>query len=110
MHAVRYGQDKLNYYRLNAYVAMANHIHCFAHTRVELAKITHFLKRFIARQANQILGLTGQPFWQDESYDHLVRDQAEFDRIVAYIENNPVLAGLVAAPEVFLWSSAAKAD
>jgi putative transposase len=64
------------------------------------------LKRFTARSANKILGLTGQPFWQDESYDHLVREDTEFDRIVRYIENNPVKAGLVTQPDVFPWSSA----
>jgi hypothetical protein len=49
-------------------------------------------------------------FWQNESYDRLVRDQAEFARIVAYIHWNPVRAGLVAEAESFPWSSAAVAD
>src|ERR1039458_3349857 len=49
-------------------------------------------------EANLILARTGQPFWQHESYDHWVRDQLELERIVAYIENNPVKAGLVAEP------------
>jgi hypothetical protein len=26
---------------------------------------------------------TGQPFWQDESFDHWVRNQSEFDRVTA---------------------------
>jgi len=37
----------------------------------------------------------GRKLYQEESYDHLVRNQAEFDRIRAYIENNPFRAGLV---------------
>jgi hypothetical protein len=53
-----------------------------------------------------MLGLTGLPFWQDESYDRLVRNDTEFARIVDYIERNPVTAGLVATPEEFPWSSA----
>ena len=53
-----------------------------------------------------MLGLTGQPFWQDESYDRLVRDEKEFERIVHYIEWNPVTAGLATTPEGFAWSSA----
>ena len=61
-----------------------------------------------------MLGLTGQPFWQDESNDRLVHSQTEFDRIVRmrfklrrhYIEWNPVTAGLCVAPEAFTWSSA----
>jgi putative DNA methylase len=61
------------------------------------------LKRFTARQANRMLGLTGSPFWQDESYDRLVRTGDEFDRIARYIEMNPVHAGLVSEPEQFPW-------
>jgi hypothetical protein len=38
---------------------------------------------------------TGLPFWQDESYDHWVGSRQEFSRIIAYIEENPVSAGLV---------------
>jgi hypothetical protein len=64
------------------------------------------LKRFTAREGKRILGLTGQTFWQEESYDRLVRDQKEFAKIASYIEMNPVHAGLTAAPEEFRWSSA----
>ncbi len=35
-----------------------------------------------------------QPFWQKESYDHIVRSQAQFDRYVRYIAENPVKAKL----------------
>src|ERR1019366_7977568 len=48
--------------------------------------------------------------WQDESYDRLVRNDTEFERIVHYIERNPVTAGLVGIPEEFPWSSARPID
>jgi len=67
------------------------------------------LKRFTVGEANRILGLIGQAFWQDESYDRLVRDEDEFHRIARYTEMNPVNAGLVATPEEFPWSSAGRA-
>ena len=57
-----------------------------------------------------MLGLTGQPFWQDESYDRLVRNDTEFERIVHYIERKPVTAGLVGTPEESPWSSARPID
>jgi putative transposase len=63
------------------------------------------LMRYTARKGNRILHLTGQPFWQDESYDRLVRDQVEFGRLQNYVEHNPVCAGLAAPPEEFPWSS-----
>jgi hypothetical protein len=42
----------------------------------------------LARRANQLLERTGRPFWQDESYDHWVRDSKEDGRIISYIEEN----------------------
>ncbi len=104
--AIHYRQDGLGHYLLHAYVVMANHVHLLVTPQVEISKLTQSLKRFTAREANKILGLTGQPFWQVESYDRLVRDRTEFERIEAYIEMNPVNAGLVKTPEEFLWSSA----
>ena len=65
----------------------------------------HSIKRYTARQCNQRLGLQG-PFWQQESYDHWVRDFDELDRIIRYIEENPVKAGLAETPEVWPFSSA----
>jgi len=59
-----------------------------------------------AREANRVLGRTGEPFWQKESYDHWVRDGDELEKIRAYIESNPVKAGLARNPKDFAWSSA----
>jgi putative DNA methylase len=64
------------------------------------------LKGGTAREANKRLGVAGVPFWQRESYDHWARNEEEFQRIVAYIENNPVKAGLVAKASDYRWSSA----
>ncbi|MGA2182721.1 MAG: hypothetical protein ABSH47_06795 [Bryobacteraceae bacterium] len=66
-------------------------------------------KGFTSYQANALLGTHSRAFWQDESYDHLVRSQVEFERIRTYIERNPVAAGLVATAEQFPWSSACEA-
>jgi len=85
---------------------MPNHVHILITPGVSLAKITQALKGKSARKANLILDRTGQIFWQDESFDHWVRCEREFCRIAAYIEENPVSAGLVKAAEDWPWSSA----
>jgi REP element-mobilizing transposase RayT len=87
-------------YTLWAYVVMANHLHVFLKPEHEasIETITKHLKGYTAREANRLLQRTGSPFWQDESFDHWSRDRAEFVRIVRYIENNPVKAGLVENP------------
>ena len=85
---------------------MANHVHILIYPNAELPKITKSIKNFSARQANAMLGLTGQPFWHDESYDHWARTPHEAERIVRYIERNPVAAGFVSKVGGWRWSSA----
>ena len=63
------------------------------------------LKGFTARDANLLLDRTGLPFWQREYYDHWLRE-GEFDRILRYIETNPVKAGLAIQAHLYPWSSA----
>ncbi|MGZ8845473.1 MAG: transposase [Pyrinomonadaceae bacterium] len=99
-----------NLYALWSYVIMANHIHVLLKPKAQtnIATITKNIKGFSAREANKLLARTGQPFWQDESFDHWARDRAELFRIIRYIENNPVKAGLVKDPADWVWSSAAE--
>ena len=106
--AIRYRDQQA--YELHAFVVMANHVHMLITPLEAVSKVMHSLKRFTAREANHMLGLTGKAFWQDESYDRLVRTPTEFERIASYIERNPVTAGLAATPEAFLWSSARPID
>ncbi|HVO96664.1 MAG TPA: transposase [Bryobacteraceae bacterium] len=97
---------ELGHYQLAAYIVMANHVHLLIRPLIDPSRRLRSLKGASAREANIALGRTGQPFWQKESYDHWVRNDDEFFRIRAYIENNPVKAGLVRTPAEFRWSSA----
>ena len=108
LEALRFGETERKLYELHAYVVMANHVHVLLSPRVPPATITKLLKGFTARKANEILGRTGQRFWQEESFDHWVRNAAEFERIRSYIEQNLVSAGLVSKPEDWPWSSASE--
>jgi len=100
--------DELQHYRLHAFVLMPNHVHILIQPHREAIHSLKVLKGSSARAANKILHRTGQPFWQDESFDHWVRSGAEFERIRRYIEQNPVKAGFVAQAENWPWSSAGK--
>jgi putative DNA methylase len=106
VNSLRDGDSRFSRYELHAFVVMPNHVHILATPRVTAAKWLGPLKGFTAHEANAILGRAGTPFWQGESYDHLVRSDEEFGRIRRYIESNPVRAGLVETPEEFAWSSA----
>ena len=103
------GQNERRFYLLRAFVIMPNHIHLVLLPKVQMAVILRWVKGSTARRANQILGRTGQPFWQDESYDHWIRNESELQRIVRYIHRNPVAAGLVSCEADWPWSTAAMA-
>jgi REP element-mobilizing transposase RayT len=110
--------------RLDAYCIMSNHVHAvfspflaekdlreilspvglvFMSKNPPLNAIMKSLKGYSAWEANRVLGRKGT-FWEPESYDHVVRDDGEFDRIVKYTLNNPVKAGLVKDCEQWQWS------
>jgi REP element-mobilizing transposase RayT len=106
VEAIHYNADVLQHYLLHAFVVMPNHVHLLATPAVALPKLTRSLKGIASKRANTLLALVGKPFWQQESYDHLVRHEREFEKIVNYIESNPVRAGLVKEASDYRWSSA----
>ena len=100
------GEQRFHRYELHSFVVMPNHVHLLVTPSVAATKWLGPLKGFTAHEANRILERSGEPFWEDESYDHVVTSDAGLDRVRCYIENNPVKAGLVARAEDFPWSSA----
>jgi REP element-mobilizing transposase RayT len=95
------GCEQWGLFDLSAWVIMSNHVHILLQPHKKPAEIMCTLKSASAREANRILGRSGEAFWQRESYDRWVRNKAEFDKIIHYIEWNPVTAGLVNQPEDF---------
>ncbi|HEY7305706.1 MAG TPA: transposase [Bryobacteraceae bacterium] len=98
VEACIYNANVLSHFTLHAFVIMPNHVHLLLTPSIPLAKLTKSLKDIPAKRANLMLGLTGISFWQEESYDHQVRHDREFEQIRRYIENNPVRAGLCGKP------------
>ncbi|HEX4132147.1 MAG TPA: transposase [Pirellulales bacterium] len=83
-------------YQLGDFVVMPNHVHvlaCLLGT-TEIESQCRSWKKFSAREINQLLGRRGR-FWQEESFDHLVRSEEHFAHFQRYIGDNPEHAGLV---------------
>jgi putative transposase len=93
-------------YTLHAFAVMPNHVHILVSPHIPLPQLTKSLKSYTSKRANEMLAPTGSSFWQEESYDRLVRSSAEGKRIRSYIEQNPVRAGLVRETSEYRWSSA----
>ena len=82
---------------LLAWAVMPNHVHAVLRPRDghELFEVMHSVKSWTAKQANALLGRTGE-FWQVEYYDHVVRDADDLRAQCRYAYENPDRAGLVA--------------
>jgi len=82
-------------YDLDEWVIMPNHVHVLITPRpdVDLKSILHSWKSYSAQQINKLTGKSGS-IWKKESYDHIVRDQEELNRIRKYIRDNPAKAGI----------------
>lgn len=98
--------EGLGHYSLGPFAVMPNHVHLLLLPCLDPSRLLQSLKGASAREANRILGRTGHPFWQAESYDHWVRNDCEWVRIATYIEQNPVRARYVIRAEDYPWSSA----
>lgn len=93
-------------YRLLVWIVMPNHIHMLIEVwQTPLGKILKDIKSYTAKEANKVLGREGT-FWEDDYFDRYIRDEDHYRRVVRYIENNPVKAGLVRMAADWPWSSA----
>ena len=88
-------------YQMGDFVVMPNHVHLLvcltAETAIEAQ--CYSWKKYSATRINPGSGRTGR-FWQEESFDHLVRTPEQLDAIRRYIAANPRHAGL--APGEYL--------
>jgi tRNA threonylcarbamoyl adenosine modification protein (Sua5/YciO/YrdC/YwlC family) len=93
-------QEALTYfdqqrYHLVAWCIMPNHVHAIVRPErsFSFSQILQTWKSVTAHKANRLLHRTGE-FWQAESYDHLIRNEADLEHHIRYVEENPKKAGL----------------
>jgi len=94
-------------YALAAWCIMPNHVHVLMEQFPghKLSTVVQTWKSVTAHAINKRERLTGA-LWQREYFDRHMRDEEQFARTTAYIENNPVAAGLAERPEDWRFSSA----
>jgi len=54
-----------------------------------LGAIVRAFKSATTRAINLLEGTPGGVIWQRNYHEHIIRDQADFERIHAYVETNP---------------------
>jgi putative transposase len=84
------------FYRLLAVVVMPDHVHILLEplTGYDLSRISKGIKGVSAKLINDLRGSRGS-VWQDESWDRIMRDDAELQEKLGYMLNNPVKRELV---------------
>jgi putative DNA methylase len=82
-------------YRLHEWAVMPNHVHVLVTPLhgYSLSSIVHSWKSYTAKAINRVRGSSG-PVWQEDYFDRMVRDEAHFARVAAYVRENPQRAGL----------------
>lgn len=102
-------------YSLFAWCIMPNHVHVLMETISPLSRIVQSWKSFTGRWALEKnaelgLGVPGNALWMREYWDRYIRDGDHFDNVRAYIERNPVAAGLCKQASDWPWSSASSRE
>jgi REP element-mobilizing transposase RayT len=84
-------------YALLAWCVMPTHVHALLEPKSghKLGQIVHSWKSYTAKEANRLLARRGS-FWAADYFDRFMRDEDHLTRTAAYIEANPVKAGLCA--------------
>ncbi len=89
---------------LDAAVVMSDHVHLIFRILggLSLSAILQSIKGYSARLVNALLARKG-PFWLDESFDHVIRQEQEWDEKIEYIRENPAKRGLVTNWQNYRW-------
>ena len=90
---------------LDAAVVMPDHAHAIFRVigTLTLTKILKGIKGRSAHRINEITERQGQ-VWTQESFDHVVRNEAEWKEKMEYVRQNPVKNGLVSSPAQYKWA------
>jgi REP element-mobilizing transposase RayT len=93
-------------YVLGTWTIMPNHVHAILKplTGFALKDILNSWKSYSARRINANLGTSGA-LWERESFDHLIRDDSHLERLISYVDQNAVVAGLCDSPSEWAFSA-----
>ena len=101
-------QERQKYYfKLHEFVIMPDHYHLILTPpiRFTVSDTLHHINGVFSTQYNKATYQKGRVI-QPNFYDHVIRDEKDYEIKANYIYNNPVRAGLVKQAEDYPWSSA----
>jgi len=77
---------------VDCFVVMPNHVHTVLFLRGGRTRgtVVGSFKAATAREINMCRRDRQRPFWQRGFFDHVVRNDADLDRVREYVVNNPI--------------------
>ncbi len=100
----------LHPFSMLGYVFLHEHIHIMIQPEGEgnFSDIMHSLKPNFSKEYKKLIGLSpsqSMKFWQKRFWDHVIRDDRDFENHLHYIHYNPVKHGYVKDPRDWTDSS-----
>ena len=88
---------RYDHIRIDKYVIMPNHIHAIIAVerreqspRPTIIDIICAYKSITSKRHNRTFKMKGRTLWQSRYYDHIIRNEAEYQQIWQYIDENPI--------------------
>ena len=96
--------EQYSYVKLDTWMVMPNHFHGIVFLlddrrggsrtaptkRKPLGRLIGAFKTVSTKKINQIRGTPGQPVWQRNYYEHVIRNEIDLGETREYIQNNPL--------------------
>jgi alanyl-tRNA synthetase/REP element-mobilizing transposase RayT len=113
LKSLLFGHDQRRY-QMYAACVMPDHVHLLFEPQVKeqdkegkpvfwpLAELMHSIKSFTAHEINKLEKTTGQ-VWENESFDRMIRGDADLEEKFHYICRNPWDSGVVPNTENYPW-------
>ena len=92
---IRQISEKYPNVTVDRYVIMPDHIHILlridgsGNPSPTMGNVVGWYKYQVTKQANLLLNTPGKKLFQRSYYDHVIRNQQDYDEIWQYIEDNP---------------------
>ena len=100
---------QLHPFTMLGYVFLPEHFHLLIQVSGgNFSEVMHSLKPNFTKAYKSVLGLSpgdSMKFWQKRFWDHIIRDDRDFENHLHYIHYNPVKHGYVSDPRAWKYSS-----
>ena len=92
-------------YRLYGYTLMPDHLHLLLSPAESGTPLQDWLRDFKSFTTHRLRRQTGRTrLWQESGHDHVCRTEETAERVLMYIVNNPVRAGLAERWDDWPWT------